>query len=143
MSLPPLATVEALQVRLGGEVLTGAALARAQAALGDVSALVRLEAGRDWVAADGTTITAPEAVVAVVLAAARRGYRNPDGYQGENVGPYSYQYAQGETSAYLTSAEARIVRAAVSGTSGRSGVYTVRTPSAYEYPSPCEPWERL
>ena len=141
MSLPPLATVEAMQVRLGGAALTGADLDRAGAALDDVSALVRLEGGLDWVAADGVTITAPPAVIAVVLAAALRGYRNPDGFQGETVGPYSYQYAQGSTSAYLTTAEARIVRLAAAGSTGRPGVYTVRTPSAYERPTTPDAWE--
>ena len=134
MSLPSLATVEALQVRLGGQPLSGADLDRARAALDDVSALVRLEAGLDWVAADGVTITAPAAVVTVVLAAAQRGYRNPDGFQGETVGPYSYQYGQGETSAYLTPTERRIVKNAASA-AGRGGVYTIRTPSAYESPA--------
>lgn len=141
MSLPPLATVEAMQVRLGGPPLTNDDLSRAVAVLDDVSALVRLEAGVDWVATDGVTVTAPAAVVAVVLAAALRGYRNPDGFQGETVGPYSYQYAQGAASAYLTSAEARIVRVATSGASGRAGVYTIRTPSAYEDPPTPTLWE--
>ncbi|GAB1641765.1 hypothetical protein [Krasilnikovia sp. MM14-A1259] len=132
MSLPPLATVEAMQVRLGGPPLTGADLARATATLDDVSALVRLEAGVTWVAADGVTITAPAAVVAVVIAAALRGYRNPDGFSGETIGPYSYQYAQGATSSYLTPAEARVIRLAATGSTGRPSVYTVRTPSPYE-----------
>ncbi|BCJ41670.1 hypothetical protein GCM10010168_53320 [Actinoplanes ianthinogenes] len=139
MSLPPLATVEALTVRLGGEALAGADLARARAALDDVSALVRLEAGVDWVAADAATITAPAAVVAVVLAAALRGYRNPDGFQSESVGSYSYQYAQGSTSAYLSDAEIRIVKAAATG---RARAYSIRTPPAYEWPTqPRAPWE--
>ncbi|MEU4568668.1 hypothetical protein [Micromonospora sp. NPDC023956] len=135
MSLPPLATVADMEKRLGlvPGSLSGADLARAGAALEDVSALVRLEAGADWVAEDGATITAPPAVVTVVLAAALRGYRNPDGFQGETVGPYSYQYAQGATSAYLTAQELRLIRAA-SGNSAAS-VYTLRTPSAYSEPT--------
>ncbi|GAA2843861.1 hypothetical protein Acy02nite_68400 [Actinoplanes cyaneus] len=136
MSLPPLATVAELQTRVGGTI-TGPDLNRAVAALEDVSSLVRLEAGTDWVAADGVTITAPRAIVTVVLAAAGRVYRNPDGYQGETVGAYSYQYAQTSTSAYLSTDEITIIRRAASPAAS-SGVFSLRTPSAYESPTPSE-----
>jgi hypothetical protein len=135
MSLPPLASVAAMEVRLGVEEgsLEDLDLARAEAALGDVSALVRDEAGRDWVADDETTITAPPAAVAVVLQAALRTYRNPDGYASESLGggAYGYSYAPGATGAYLSEDERLIVRRAATGRRFHGGVYTVRTPSAY------------
>lgn len=134
MSLPPLATVAELEKRLGQGTLAGADLVRAGAALDDISALVRLEAGVDWVAEDGVTITAPPAVVTVVLKAAQRAFRNPDGFRGETIGPYSYQYAEGAASAYLTEEEIRIIRAAAGKIPG-SRVHTVRTPSAYAEPA--------
>ncbi|WP_229398183.1 hypothetical protein [Micromonospora okii] len=134
MSLPPLAPVAAMERRLGVApgTLAGADLVRAGAALDDASTMVRAEAGNDWVAADGTTVTAPPVVVTVVVSAALRTYRNPDGYSGESVGDYSYQYARDSTSGYLTPAEVRIIRQAA----GRTGqaVYSIRTPSAYEGP---------
>lgn len=142
MSLPPLATVTELEARLGlaAGSLAGVDLGRAQQALDDASGLIRLEAGVDWVAADGVTVTAPTAVRTVARNCALRVFRNPDEYQSESVGSYSYQYAPGATSAYLTAAEIRTVRAAVTG---RAGVVSIRTPSAYERPvGPSAPWER-
>ncbi|MDG4801716.1 hypothetical protein [Micromonospora sp. WMMD980] len=138
MSLPPLATVAEMEKRLGlaPGAITGNDLVRAGAALDDASALVRAEAGTDWVADDGLTVTAPAVVRTVTVAAALRAYRNPDGYQGETVGPYSYQYAQGTATLYLLAAEATIVKRAAGMAGGGRGVYTVRTPSAYEPPVP-------
>ncbi|RLK22637.1 hypothetical protein DER29_0475 [Micromonospora sp. M71_S20] len=144
MSLPPLAPVAELERRLGlaPGTLTGSDLVRAGVALEDASTLVRAEAGTDWVAEDGVTVTAPAVVATVVLAAALRAYRNPDGYQGESVGDYSYQYARESTSGYLTASEALIVRRAAGKTAGM-GVYTVRTPSAYEPPAAPDPFRAV
>lgn len=140
MALPPLAPVAELERRLGlvPGSLSGSDLVRAGVALEDASTLVRAEAGRDWVAEDGTTVTAPAVVVTVVLGAALRAYRNPDGYSGESVGDYSYQYARESTSGYLTSAERTIVLRAAGKLPG-SGVYTLRTPSAYGGPGEPDP----
>lgn len=134
MSLPPLVTVAALERKLGLDpgTLTGSDLVRAGEALDDASALVRDE-GKEWVALDGVTITAPAAVLKVVRDVALRAFRNPDGYQGENVGDYGYQYAKGQAGDELTDREVAIVRRAA-GRSAGSGVYTIRTPSAYETP---------
>ncbi|SCL33023.1 Phage protein Gp19/Gp15/Gp42 [Micromonospora nigra] len=141
MSLPPLAPVAELERRLGlaPGTLAGSDLVRAGVALEDASTLVRAEAGTDWLAEDGVTVTAPAVVLTVVLGAALRAYRNPDGYSGESVGEYSYQYAREATSGYLTSAEVAIVRRAAGKLAG-SGVYTVRTPSAYVNPDAPEPF---
>ncbi|TDC33455.1 hypothetical protein [Micromonospora sp. KC213] len=141
MSLPPLAPVAELERRLGlaPGTLAGTDLVRAGVALEDASALVRAEAGTDWVAEDGVTITAPPVVATVVLAAALRAYRNPDGYSGESVGDYAYQYAREATSMYLTAAEVTIVQRAAGKLAG-SGVYTVRTPSAYAGPPAADPF---
>lgn len=110
--LPALATVNDLEARLGldADTLTGADLVRAQAALDDASALVREEARRDWVDTDGTTITAPAAVIRVVLGAALRNYRNPESEISQTVGPFSRTIRASETGVYLTSAELEIVR---------------------------------
>lgn len=138
MALPPLATLAAMEVRLGVPVgsLTGADKTRAEAALDDVSALVRDEAGRDWVNALNVAV-APPGVAVVVLQAAMRCYRNPEGLTGESVGPYSWQGQQGETTLYLTDSEIRAIHAAVraEGT-GWTGTGSVRTPSAYDSPAP-------
>ncbi|MFI7069553.1 hypothetical protein [Micromonospora sediminicola] len=132
--------VAALERKLGLDPgsLTGSDLVRAGEELADASVLVRDLAGRDWVADDGVTITAPAAVLKVVRDVALRGYRNPDGFRGENVGDYGYQRDAEEASAALTPAEEAIVRRAA-GT-GRVSVYTVGIRSAYADPAPADPF---
>lgn len=134
MAFPPLASVEDLERRLGLEPgsLQGPDLARAQAALEDASALVRAEAGRDWVDEDGVTVTAPQAAVVVALQAAKRAFLNPRGFQHEQTGPFSYQVPRDQVGLMLTEAERRAVRAAA----GRYGLGTFVTPSAYTDPLP-------
>lgn len=137
MSLPPLAPVAALEERLGVPTgsLEGADLVRAKADLDDASALVREVARIDWVADDGETVTAPASVVAVVARAALRSFNNPEGYSGESLGSgaYSYQYGQlAQQGVFLTAGEKAIVRQAAGRTGGPGGVFSVRTPSAYD-----------
>lgn len=98
-----LASVDDLVDRLGREV-DDAERARAEAALEDASALVREEARRDW------TEGAPPAVQAVVLTAALRVMRNPDGITSETIGPYSYKRRDQDADVYLSEAEKAIVR---------------------------------
>lgn len=135
MALPPLVPVSELEIaqELAPGALSGATLARAEQDLRRVSALIRAEAGRDWVDVDGVTITAPEDVLAVALEAALRVHKNPDGYSGESLDGYAYTRAQGAdvgVGVYLTDAEKAIVRRAAQGRSGPL-TGTVRTPSAY------------
>ena len=108
--LPAFAPVEELEARLGVEqgALSGGERARAQAALDDASALVREESRRDWVV-DGE-ITAPPSLVRVVLGAALRNYRNPDGEISQTAGPFSRTVKASDVGVYLTSAELEIVR---------------------------------
>lgn len=107
--LPALADMFALEVRLGRD-LEGAEAARAQAALDDASALVREEARRDWLDADGNP-NPPSAVLTVVLTAALRVVRNPDGYTSEAEGDYSYRRSEDTgLGVYLTEEEKTIVR---------------------------------
>lgn len=130
-----LAEVSALELRLGLEIgsLQGADLARAQASLEDASALVRAEAGKPWLDAAGTTVTAPAQVVTIVVKASLREFKNPDGFTSEQLGDYSYR-TDATGGAYLTEDERRIIRQAA-GTSGQ-GLGTVTTPSAYGVPIP-------
>jgi hypothetical protein len=82
---PPLVTVEELEYRLG-EPLGESGLPRAEAALDDVSALVRTTAGRAFA-------ECPPVVRTVVLRAAERVFRNPHGVIAETAGDYSYRRA--------------------------------------------------
>ena len=91
---PPIADTTALAARLG-VTLPGADEPRAAAILDDVSAMARKLSGDSarWVdtSTDPDTSAAPDDVVAIVLAAARRLYRNPDGFASEQDGDYSYR----------------------------------------------------
>lgn len=122
--LPALATVTDLEARLGldPESLTGGELGRAQAALADASALVRLEGGQTWVD-DAGALTAPDAIVRVTLGAAHRNYVNPDGVVQESVGPFARRLSDQSTGVYLTKAELDIVRRF----RPTSGLWTLRT----------------
>jgi hypothetical protein len=133
MSLPAFATVSQLEVRLGlgAGSIQGEDLARAEALLDDVSTEVRAHVGTDWV--DGlNALTAPPLIGIIVLRAAMRGYRNPDGVGSESLGGlYTYSYASGEATAYLNAQEIEQVKAAAVTTGAASGATSVATPSAY------------
>lgn len=78
-----LATIEALEVRLGRAFLEEER-ARAEAILVDVSAIALNETSGGW-----TAQTVPADVSAVVLSAALRAFKNPDGYIDQNIGSFS------------------------------------------------------
>lgn len=117
-----LATVMDVEQRLG-RVFANPELGRVVALLEDASELVRLEAGRTWVDADGVPLPVPGAVRAVVLRMVDRAIRNPDGFSAESDGDYSYQRTQVEPGVYLTDAERAILRRAT----GRTGLWTQPT----------------
>lgn len=144
MSLPALATLEELSERLGvalldehGEPRSPDGV-RAQAALDDASALIRQEAGRNWVDEDHEALEGvPDVVAAICLAAASRAMRNPEGATQASVGDASISYhrAGGGAAVYLTDAEIRAVRKAA-GRASASSVEVVSpwgaaTPAAY------------
>lgn len=137
MSLPAFATVAELEVRLGVEAgsIVGEELSRAQALLIDVSTEVRAHAGTDWVS-NTNTLTTPAIINTIVLRAAVRGFRNPDGVGTESLGGlYTYSYASGEATAYLNDGEIAQVQKAAADTGTASGLCSIATPSAYSDPS--------
>lgn len=83
-----LATVAELGARLvPAATPTGADATRAQAVLDDVSAVARKLSGDS----DRWPSSTPADVKAIVLAAARRLYLNPNGFASEQDGDYSYR----------------------------------------------------
>lgn len=120
MSLPDITTTAALAARLG-RTLAGADLARAAAAIVDVSALARGIARQEWPdAPDGV----PDDVVVVVLAGARRLFENPGGFIVEGMGPLTATRAASTVSGSpFTAAEVRILEKA----KPRSGLWTLPT----------------
>ncbi|MEV3856061.1 hypothetical protein AB0J38_17270 [Streptomyces sp. NPDC050095] len=117
MTVPePLADLDQLTARLGYQ-LDDTEAVLALAALADASAMVRAY-GLPW----PNRATAPDVVVAVVLAAAERRVRNPEGYRAESQGGYQYQLpATAPTGVALTEAEIRLIRAQA----GVGGLYAV------------------
>lgn len=131
----PLASLEALSTRLGisppldAETADGA---RAAAALDDASAMVRAEAGLDWLDGeeeDTLDPLLPDIVVSITLAAAARTYRNPDGFSQASTGDVSISYSreQQSSSVYLTKSEVRAIRRAA----GRSSVGSLALESGF------------
>jgi hypothetical protein len=112
--MTPLADVAALEARLG-RPLAADELPRAIALLDDASELVRDVAGRDWT--DSTTV--PGSVRAVVLRAAERAVRNPEGFSAESAGDYSYQRTGVQPGIYITEADEHTIRRAL----GKAGVW--------------------
>lgn len=105
-----LAAVADLEARLGvGEdSLADTELARAQAALDDVSAEVLHITGASWTDSD-----VPDVVVRVVLAAAKRIFLNPQDYSFEQAGDYSWRANTAGAGELLADSErARIMEAA-------------------------------
>lgn len=133
MSLPALADLEALAARIFPSGIDEAEEPRAQAALDDASALIRAEAGQDWVTAGDPVALSddlPDVAVTVCLAAARRALVNPDGVVSETIQGYATNYGNDSGDVYLTRAERRLIRRA----SGLGTVGVQRTTrTEYDY----------
>jgi hypothetical protein len=91
--LTAVATVQQLGDRLGRD-LEGAEARRAEAVIADVSAVALSITGQAW----DSPFQVPGEIVAVVLAAARRVFTNPDGFVSQSVGPFSNTRAAGAVS---------------------------------------------
>jgi len=120
----PLATLEQLKAR-PGVILTGPdADARALTALVDASNLVRAELPPALLIGP-----VPPAVVTIVCQAAGREVRNPEGYQSETAGQYTYRYGDdAATGVYLTKHDHKVLRRLAR----RSGLRSTRTPYGAE-----------
>lgn len=125
----PLADITDLEARLG-RTFTGDELTRVEALLDDASALVRDEAGTTWIdPVTGLLTVVPGSIRAVVLRAAERATRNPQGFSAESAGDYSYQRTNVEPGVYLTDSERQIIRKAI----GRTGLWTQPVTRGDEY----------
>lgn len=111
--LPALATTDALALRLG-VTFSVSETERAAAVLDDASALIRSEAGVDWVDEQGQLLDVPTVVESIALAVAYRAYRNPDGLGQASLGDASVTYDRGpgQSAVYLTRDERRSIRRA-------------------------------
>lgn len=114
----PLIDVPTLEARLR-RTFAGDELTQAQSYIDDASALVRDEAGDDFLDDSGALVV-PDAVVPVVVSAVRRALFNPGGLGHEQIGSYAYSGAP-QDGVFLTKPERRIVRRAA----GKLGAGTV------------------
>lgn len=135
--LPSLATLEEFGIRLGIEFLdeydepTSPEGVQAQAALDDASALVRSEAGLDWVDEYGDLeIPLPDIAVSITLAVAGRVLQNPQGFSQATVGDSSVSYSRegNAGSLYLTKSE----RSALRRLGGKPGYGEIILEKPYE-----------
>lgn len=125
MALPPLVSLDEFALRLGG--ISAADEDRAEAVLADASALIRAEAGADWVDEEEELVDVPAVIVAVCVAVAVRAFRNPEGVRSETIGGYAVTYADASTAVYLTAGERREIRRAA----GRSTIGAITLESPY------------
>ncbi len=129
-TLPPLASLLEFSSRVGQPLTEEDPDGkRAAAALADASALVRAEAGQSWVDEAGELADVPPEITTVVLQAARRDWRNLEGYTSETIDDYTWRrdgdQAAG-TGVYLTDAEIAICRRyRPGGAGGISGLWTL------------------
>lgn len=118
--LPLLASVDQLEARMS-ERLETTDMIRAEALLEDASALIRQEAGEDWVDDNGELAEVPDIIVTVTVAVARRALTNPDQLQSESISSDAYSYTRTNSSdVYLKAAERKAIRRAVGRSSAGS-----------------------
>lgn len=82
---------------------------RAEMCLRIASALVRAEAGRTWLGADGATVDAPEDAVMVTLYCAGRVFDNREAQTRASIDDSDGQWRVDESGAYLTASEKRML----------------------------------
>lgn len=120
MALPPFASTEDVAARIPGG-LASSDEDRAEAALEDIAAVIRAEAGKTWTDEDGALVADFPAILKVIsITAARRELDNPDAVISETIDGYSQRLANASTGVYLTPKEAKLVRRAA----GRGGLWS-------------------
>lgn len=129
-TLPSLASLQQFEVRLGTSTLldeygdpTDPNGLRAQAALDDASALIRGEAGENWVDEYGELDEVPDIIESITMSVAGRAYQNPGGYSQATTGDASVSYSREGNAGtlYLTKSERQAIRRAA----GKSGISSI------------------
>jgi hypothetical protein len=123
MSLPPLASVETFESFAGRDINTD----RAAALLDFASALIRAEAGVDWVDDNNDLSGVPDVIPFICCKVVERAVSNPEGLTAESVVNYRAEYGNSSSDLYLTKQERRLVRKAA----GTALITTVELESPY------------
>ena len=124
MTLPPLATVEELEQRLGRDIPHGEATAQASWLLGYSSALVRAYCRADWIDPDtGLLGPLPSGVAEVAVEIVYRAVTNPEGVTQDSAGSFSVSFgSEAAQRMFLTAGDKAIL-----GGTGRSSIGTLST----------------
>lgn len=131
----PLAGVDELAEWLGEDIEEGTAdHKRALLCLRMASTLVRTEAGKTWLKADGELDDPPEAAVMVTIYCASRVFENREAQTRGGLDDLSESWKVEEAGAYLTASERRQVAGLKGGISGLSTIGTTRV-DVWELPS--------
>jgi hypothetical protein len=131
MTLPAFADLDQFADRVPGGISVGDE-ARAQAALEDASALIRVHAEKTWVTDGVLDADVPDIIGTICMLAARRVMENPEALesQTQTLGDATESRAFGANSndVYLTAAEKAMVRKAAGV---RSGLWVMPTTRGY------------
>lgn len=126
--LPSLADLEAFKQWPGVNVPAGKDES-AQAVLDAASAIVRSEAGQDWVS-DGSPQTLsddlPDIVPVIVVTMSARVWNNPNGFIQRSTGPFSGSYAQWAALGLVLTDQEKAQLVPASGAK-RPGLWTLST----------------
>lgn len=132
MALVPLATVDDMETRLGKTIAAGVERDRAEALISDASTLVRHEAGRTWVDAEGDLDSPPDVAVMTALSAAIRAWYNPSQIESAQLGAVSIRYGD----VWLTAVERERLSSIT-----RSGIQSIETTHGFGFEgTPREGW---
>jgi hypothetical protein len=133
MALVPLATVEMMETRLGKPIEAGAERDRAEALISDASTLVRHEAGRTWVDAEGDLVVdVPDVAVMTAISAAIRAWYNPSQIESAQLGAVSIRYGD----VWLTAVERDRI-----GSISRAGIQSLDLNHGFGFDgNPTEGW---
>lgn len=146
MSMPAFASVADLIARgvdidiAEGEELS-ADQTRAQAALDDVSTLIRQAAGKTWVTDEEVDADVPDIVFTVCCAAAKRAYDNPDNVRTDTYPDYTETLAGDVVGGVeLTDTEIKQVQQAAGNSA--PGLWTLSTTRGpLETAGPCDEYD--
>ncbi len=139
MTLPTLATVSDLGIRLGRDIDTSEA-PQADALLRYASALIRSYCGQSWVDDDDQLLDLPAGVAEVCAEVVFRAVANPAGVTQDTVGPFTVSFgSEAAQRLFLNKGDREILNS----TSNRIGVLSVTRGPIETSPTCLTAWDGL
>lgn len=116
MTLPSLASLDDLEVRLNQTISDAGERAQAEALLRYASSLIRAYTGRDYVDDDGNLIDPlPDGVAEVCVEVVFRAVTNPAGVTQDTTGPFTVSFGSDAAQRMFLSAQDKTILDARSG----------------------------